>query len=95
MEQIDKILRLSTERGFITPNVHLSWLSRIISLDLPLFVESIPVTDQAFFDELHTRAGKLLANAPEQVWTQSSGKLRKAVWAAVHGTREQTLKQLS
>jgi CDP-glycerol glycerophosphotransferase len=95
MEQIDKILRLSTERGFITPNVHLSWLSRIISLDLPLFVESIPVTDQAFFDELHTRAGKLLANAPEQVWTQSSGKLRKAVWAAVHGTREQTIKQLS
>ncbi|MEY4450237.1 MAG: hypothetical protein RLZZ304_612 [Actinomycetota bacterium] len=95
MEQIDKILRLSTERGFITPNVHLSWLSRIISLDLPLFVESIPVTDQAFFDELHNRAGKLLANAPEQVWTQSSGKLRKAVWAAVHGTREQTIKQLS
>ncbi|MEN9606982.1 MAG: hypothetical protein RL605_810, partial [Actinomycetota bacterium] len=95
MEQIDRILKLSTERGFINPTVHMTWLTRIISLDLPLFVESLPVTDQAFFDELHTRAGKLLADAPEQVWTQASGKLRKAVWATVHGTREQAIKQLS
>ena len=95
MEQIDKILRLSVERGFIHPTVHLTWLTRIISLDLPLFVESIPVTDQAFFDELHTRAAKLLKDAPEQVWTEASGKFRKAVWAAVHGNREQTLKLLS
>jgi hypothetical protein len=72
----------------------MTWLSRIISLDLPLFVESIPVTDQAFFDELNTRAGTLLKDAPEQVWTLASGPLRKAVWATIHGTREQTLKQL-
>ncbi|MEN9660940.1 MAG: hypothetical protein RLZZ443_869 [Actinomycetota bacterium] len=95
MEQIDKILRLSVERGFINPLVHLTWLSRIISLDLPLFVESIPVTDQAFFDELHTRAGKLLKDAPEQVWTEAAGKHRKAVWAAVNGNREQTIKLLA
>ncbi|MDE2591418.1 MAG: glycosyltransferase family 2 protein [Actinomycetales bacterium] len=95
MEQIDKILKLSVERGFITPLVHLTWLTRIISLDLPLFVESLPVTDQAFFDELHSRAGKLLADAPEQVWTEATGKHRKAVWAAVHGSREQTLKLLA
>ena len=95
MEQIDKILRLSIDRGFISPLVHLTWLSRIISLDLPLFVESIPSTDQAFFDELHSRAAKLLADAPEQVWTEASGKHRKAVWAAVHGTREQTIKLLT
>lgn len=95
MEQIDKILRLSVERGFIRPNVHLSWLSRIISLDLPLFVESVPVTDEAFFAELHTRAGKLLKDAPEQVWVEATGKHRAAVWAAVNGTREQTIKQLA
>jgi hypothetical protein len=72
----------------------MTWLSRIISLDLPLFVESIPVTDQEFFDELHKRSAKLLKDAPEQVWTLATGKYRKAVWAAVHGNREQTLKQL-
>ena len=94
MEQIDRILRLSIERGFINPEVHLSWLSRIISLDLALFVESLAVTDQAFFDELHNRAGKLLKDAPEQVWTQAQGRLRKVVWATVHGTRDQALKQL-
>ena len=94
MEQIDKILRLSVERGFITPLVHLNWLSRIISLDLPLFVESIPVTDQQFFDELQSRSARILADAPEQVWVEASGKHRKAVWAAVNGTREQTIKQL-
>ena len=94
MEQIDRILRLSVERGFIGPEVHLSWLTRIVSLDLPLFVAAIPVTDQAFFDELHTRAGKLLKDAPEQVWTLASGSLRAAVWASIHGTREQTIKQL-
>ncbi len=94
MEQIDRILRMSVERGFINPEVHMTWLSRIISLDLPLFVESIPVTDQEFFDELHKRSAKLLKDAPEQVWTLATGKYRKAVWAAVHGNREQTLKQL-
>ena len=94
IEQIDKILRLSVERGFVKPLVHLSWLSRVVSLDLPLFVESIPVTDQAFFDELHVRAGRVLGDVPEQVWVDASGKHRAAVWATVHGTREQTIKQL-
>lgn len=94
MEQIDHILKLSVERGFINPMVHLEWLSRIISLDLPLFVESIPVTDEAFFDELHNRAARLLKDAPEQVWASASGKHRAAVWAAVHGTRAQAIKQL-
>ena len=94
IEQIDRILKLSVERGFINPMVHLEWLSRIISLDLPLFVESIPVTDDAFFEELQRRAATILKDAPEQVWTSASGKHRAAVWAAVHGTRSQVIKQL-
>jgi hypothetical protein len=44
---------------------------------------------------LNSRAGKLLKDAPEQVWTEASGKNRKAVWAAVNGTREQTIKLLA
>ena len=63
-------------------------------MDLQLFVGEIPETDETYFEEFRTRAGKLLLDADEEIWANASGSKRAAVWVATRGTREQVLQQL-
>lgn len=94
IEQIDKILKRGVDKGLIEKHVHDSYLTRIISMDLQLFVGAIPETDQEFFAEFKSRAGAVLAAADESVWANATGAKRAAVWVGVHGTREQLIQQL-
>lgn len=95
IEQIDKILRRAIEKGIIEKSVHDSYLTRVISMDLQLFVGAIPETDEAYFEEFRARASAVLAQADESVWANATGAKRAAVWVAVNGTREQTIQQLA
>lgn len=94
IEQIDKILKRAVEKGLIEQKVHDSYLTRIISMDLQLFVDAIPETDTQYFEEFKTRASAVLAAADEAIWANATGSKRAAVWVAVHGTREQLIQQL-
>jgi CDP-glycerol glycerophosphotransferase len=95
MEQIDAILRRAIGKGLIDDSVHSNYLTRIISVDLQIFVSEIPETNQDFFEEFKLRAGTLLNQADEAVWASATGARRAAVWVAVNGTREQTIQQLA
>lgn len=95
IEQINRILLRAIEKGLVETHVRESWQTRIISMDLQLFVAEINRTDSQFFDTLKARAGTVLMDAPESVWANATGKYRKAVWAALHGSRDQTLQILA
>lgn len=94
IEQINKILIRAMQKGLINQKVHEAWLTRIISLDLQLFVTAIPEASPIFFDTFKSRAGAVLKLADESVWAAAKGKNRAAVWAAINGSREQTIKVL-
>lgn len=94
IEQIFKILNRAIDKGLIGKHVIASYLGRVISMDLQLYVPAIAETDDEFFNEFKTRASAVLASADEAIWANATGKHRAAVWAAIHGTREQTIKQL-
>jgi glycosyltransferase involved in cell wall biosynthesis len=95
IEQINKILLRAIQKGLVGERVHQVWLTRIISLDLQLFVSAIAEADQVFFDTFKARAGAVLSAADESIWAASTGKNRAAVWAAVNGTRDQSIKTLA
>ena len=95
IEQIDRILMRAIEKGLIEKSVHDSYLTRIISMDLQLFVGAITETDEAYFEEFKSRASAVLKHADESIWTRATGAKRAAVWVAVHGTREQVIQQLA
>lgn len=94
IEQIHKILSRAIDKGLIENHVLDSYLGRVISMDLQLYVLAIAETDDVFFDEFKSRASAILATANDSIWATATGKHRAAVWAAIHGTREQTIKQL-
>jgi glycosyltransferase involved in cell wall biosynthesis len=94
IEQISKLLELANRKGLIEKHVIESYQARVISMDLQLFAPAIADTDEEFFTEFKTRVSKILASADESVWANAAGKHRAAVWAAIHGNRDQTIKQL-
>lgn len=95
IEQINKILKRAVAKKLIEQHVVDSHLVRVISMDLQLYVPALADTDEVFFSELQRRARQLLADAGDDIWQQATGKYRAALWAAIHGTREQALKQLN
>ena len=95
IEQINKILLRACEKGLIERHVVDSHLIRVISMDLQLYTAALAETDESFFNEFKTRAGKLLKGVDEAIWSTATGKHRAVVWAAVHGSREQVLKLLA
>ena len=95
IEQINKILLRACEKGLIERHVVDSHLTRVISMDLQLYTAALAETDEEFFNEFKTRAGKVLKGADESIWAAATGKHRAIVWAAINGSREQTLKLLS
>lgn len=94
IEQIYKILSRAIEKDLIGKHVLESYMGRVISMDLQLYAPAIAETEEDFFNEFKERAGRVLKQADEAVWANATGKHRAAVWAAIHGTREQTIKQL-
>lgn len=94
IEQITRLLKLAINKGIIERAVFESYLSRVISMDLQLFAPAFAETDEEFFDEFKSRASKILAEATDEIWAKATGKHRKVIWAAIHSTREQAIKQL-
>jgi CDP-glycerol glycerophosphotransferase len=78
----------------ISPLVRRTYLTRIITLDLQLFVVSVGAASPEFFDEFKSRAGKLLEAADEEVWNAARGAHKDLVRLAISGTREQVIKAI-
>ena len=95
IEQIQKILARAIEKGLINESVEASYLTRVISIDLQIFVAELPHTDEDYFAEFSNRAKAILAGADEAIWAAATGAHRKALWAATHGTREQALQHIA
>ena len=68
-----------------------SYLARVISLDLQLYVISIGASDQEFFHEFQARAAGILAGAGEDVWQRATGAHKDLVHLALVGTRSQVV----
>ena len=91
---IDKYVRAAVGKGLIQPEVHTSYLRHMIALDFELFAPELDRADEEFFAVYKASANQLLSEATGEDWAASSGRFRKVVWAAMHGSREQTLKVL-
>jgi CDP-glycerol glycerophosphotransferase len=95
IERIYDQLSQFEKAGRIGPRVRESYLERIISLDLQLFVVKFGDAGQDYFDMFAKRAKALLAAATEQTWNNSSGANKDVVRLALTSTREQTLRRLA
>ena len=91
---IDKYVRAAVAKGLVQPEVHTAYLRHMIALDFELFAPELDRADEEFFSAYKASANQLLSEATGEDWAASSGRFRKVVWAAMHGSREQTLKVL-
>jgi CDP-glycerol glycerophosphotransferase len=91
---IDKYVRAAVAKGLIQPEVHTAYLRHMIALDFELFAPELEGASEEFFAAYKASANALLSEASGEDWAASTGKYRKVVWAAMHGSREQTLKVL-
>lgn len=91
---IDKYVRAAAAKGLVQPEVQTAYLRHMIALDFELFAPELGRADESFFAAFKASANTLLSEATGEDWAASTGKYRKVVWAAMHGSREQTLKVL-
>lgn len=91
---IDKYVRAAVAKGMVHSSVHTDYLRHMIALDFELFAQELGRADQDFFAVFKASANSLLSEATGEDWAASEGKYRKVIWAAMHGSREQTLKVL-
>jgi CDP-glycerol glycerophosphotransferase len=91
---IDRYVRAAVAKGLIQAEVHTAYLRHMISLDFDLFAPELDRASEEFFSAFKASANTLLSEATGEDWAASTGKYRKVVWAAMHGSREQTLKVL-
>ena len=91
---VDKYVRAAAAKGMIQESVHTAYLRHMIALDFELFAPELARADEEFFAAYKASANALLSDASGEDWAASTGKYRKVVWAAMHGSREQTLKIL-
>ena len=94
MTLIDKYVRAAAAKGMIQPSVHTYYVRHMIALDFELFAPELARANEAFFAAYKAGANGLLSEATGEDWAASGGQYRKVVWAAMHGSREQTLKVL-
>jgi len=92
--KIAKYVRKAVAKGLIEPSVQKAYTRHLIALDFELFAPELGRADQDFFDAYKAAANALLSEATGDDWAASTGKYRKVVWAAMHGSRAQTLKIL-
>jgi hypothetical protein len=91
---VDKYVRAAVAKGMVQESVHIAYLRHMIALDFELFAPELARADDEFFAAYKASANALLSDATGADWAASHGKYRKVVWAAMHGSREQTLKIL-
>jgi hypothetical protein len=91
---VDRYVRAAVAKGLIQPSVQTSYLRHMIALDFELFAPELARADADFFAAYKASANALLSEATGEDWAASTGKYRQVVWAAMHGSREQTLKLL-
>jgi CDP-glycerol glycerophosphotransferase len=91
---IDKYVRAAVTKGLVQPEVHTEYVRHMISLDFELFAPELARSSEEFFAAYKASANLLLSEATGEDWAASQCKHRKVVWAAMHGSREQTLKVL-
>lgn len=91
---IDKYVRAAVAKGLIQAEVHTVYLRHMIALDFELFAPELDRASEEFFSAFKASANALLSEANGEDWAASTSKYRKVVWAAMHGSREQTLKVL-
>jgi CDP-glycerol glycerophosphotransferase len=91
---VDKYVRAAVVKGLVQQPVHTAYLRHMIALDFELFAPELARADEGFFEAYKASANALLSDATGEDWSASAGKYRKVVWAAMHGSREQTLKVL-
>jgi hypothetical protein len=90
-----KLISVATERALVPAETYRRWLSYLISFPLQRLVKELAQHGSAEFDEFKAVAAEFLADADESIWTQATGENRAAVWAAIHGSREQALRLIS
>lgn len=91
MEQIVALLKQHMASGRIGQEVLTQYLTRIVSLDLQLFVNYIPMTDDEFFAAFKWRSKALLADAPDEVWEKATGGKLETVRYALSHDRSETV----
>lgn len=90
-----KLISIADEKHLVAAGTYRRWLSFLISSPLQKLVADLGTAPTSDFDTFKAVASEFLADADEEIWTSATGANRAAVWAAVHGSREQTLKQLT
>ena len=94
IERIASQVSAEQNAGRISSNVLRKYLTRIITLDLQLFVISIADASPVFFDEFKTRAGKLLVSATDEIWAAAKGAHKDLVRLAVTGSRDEVIRAI-
>jgi|GEM_PF-1209888 len=95
IERNIKMIQDSIGAKRCTKRVLESYLARVISLDLQLFVVSLGATGQDYFDEFKSRAGGIVAAATEQTWSDATGAHKDLVRLAVTGSRSEVLQAIT
>lgn len=90
-----KLISIADEKQLVEAGTYRRWLSFLISSPLQTLVANLGTAPTSDFDSFKAVASEFLADADEEIWVSATGANRAAVWAAVHGSREQTLKQLT
>jgi CDP-glycerol glycerophosphotransferase len=91
IERNIKMLKDAASAGRCNPSVLASYLTRVISLDLQLFVVSIGETSQDYFDQFQVRAGGILAEASDEVWRLAGGAHKDLVRLALKASRPELI----
>ena len=91
IEQIIALLQREVALKRLSPAVLRYYWTRVISVDLQLFVPSIPKANAEFFHIFQMRGLALLAEVDEKIWATATGKHKEAVRFALSNTRENTI----
>lgn len=90
-----KLISIADEKQLVAAGTYRRWLSFLISSPLQKLVADLRTAPTSDFDHFKAVTSEFLADADEEIWVSATGANRAAVWAAVHGSREQTLKHLT
>jgi hypothetical protein len=90
-----KLISKADAKQLVAAGTYRRWLSFLISSPLQKLVADLGTAPTSDFDDFKAVASEFLSDADEEIWVSATGVNRAAVWAAVHGSREQTLKQLT
>jgi len=88
IERNIKMIQLAIGAKRCSKHVLESYLVRVISLDLQLFVVSLAATGQDYFNEFKSRAAGILAEATDNTWAAATGAHKDLVRLAISSDRQ-------